>query len=237
MPSITASFGAFSCYMALSDLDKVTDLRDDVQEGIIVAAGGDVATAAAGGGGGGAGRALHGIAYEDIAPTLAKVDAACGGAHLPAMAFFELLAEPIRIVCIWMAFGLLYFGYAHGGPLQMKALEMVRVDAADGDLDASDHKKQAKVDKKGAGALKGSAGGREEAVEVRFTHAEEKRAHRAAIRASQRCKEIWKRLYQPSHVRCAPAGRRASAQRSSRSSSSGCTTVSSSTLPTNAASR
>ena len=165
MPSITNSFGAYSCYLALSDLDTVTDLRDAVAAGDVTAA---------------HSRPVH---YADIAPTLAKVDAACGGAHLPAMAFFELLAEPIRIVCIWMAFGLLYFGYAHGGPLQMRALEMVRVDAADGDLDASDHKKQARVDKKGAKALRGGEGREHDEVEVRFTHAEEERAHRAAIKA------------------------------------------------------
>ena len=44
----------------------------------------------------------------------------------------QLFAEPLRIGVIWFAFGLLACGYAHGGPGQLAALELRRLDAADG---------------------------------------------------------------------------------------------------------
>ena len=46
-----------------------------------------------------------------------------------------LLVEPLRAVCIWTAFGLLVCGYATGGEEKLRALERVRIDAADGRLD------------------------------------------------------------------------------------------------------
>lgn len=58
-------------------------------------------------------------------------------------AFYWLVfAEPVRLLVVWLAFGMLASGYATGGKEELLALEQVRLDAADGSLDDGvDHKK------------------------------------------------------------------------------------------------
>lgn len=38
------------------------------------------------------------------------------------MFFYAALMEPVRILLVWVAFGLLWFGYAHGGKEEILAL-------------------------------------------------------------------------------------------------------------------
>lgn len=49
----------------------------------------------------------------------------------------EFMLEPLRYATIWYCFFLLYTGRAYGGLEQLEALEAVRVDLADGELDGS----------------------------------------------------------------------------------------------------
>ncbi|KAL1507108.1 hypothetical protein AB1Y20_007964 [Prymnesium parvum] len=51
------------------------------------------------------------------------------------MFVYAAVMEPVRIVLVWVAFSLLWFGYAHGGKEEILALENVRQDMADGKLD------------------------------------------------------------------------------------------------------
>ena len=54
---------------------------------------------------------------------------------VPSSVVLDLLAEPLRVGVVWLAYGLLACGHAHGGAAQLAALEMRRLDAADGALD------------------------------------------------------------------------------------------------------
>jgi len=54
---------------------------------------------------------------------------------VPSYVVAELLVEPLRIGVLWLAYGLLACGYAHGGAAQRAALEIRRLDVADGALD------------------------------------------------------------------------------------------------------
>jgi len=83
----------------------------------------------------------------------------------------EVYAEPARILTVWLAYALLRFGYARGGYTQLKVLEHVRTDAADGTLDGTGRREAKQQDLTG------------ESVEVRFTATEERMARRAALHA------------------------------------------------------
>ena len=48
---------------------------------------------------------------------------------------WEIAMEPVRLLFVWWAFGLLWCGHASGGLEEVMALEEVRIDAADGTLD------------------------------------------------------------------------------------------------------
>ena len=50
---------------------------------------------------------------------------------------FEIACEPLRVIVVWAAFALLWCGHARGGREEIIALETVRIDAADGELDGS----------------------------------------------------------------------------------------------------
>ena len=54
---------------------------------------------------------------------------------VPSYIVAELLVEPLRVGVVWLAYGLLACGHAHGGAAQRAALEMRRLDVADGALD------------------------------------------------------------------------------------------------------
>ena len=43
--------------------------------------------------------------------------------HMPSFIVAELLVEPLRIGVVWLAYGLLACGHAHGGAAQLAALE------------------------------------------------------------------------------------------------------------------
>jgi hypothetical protein len=65
------------------------------------------------------------------------VDLICSG-FAPAstpLARLTLALEPLRLLTAWAAFVLCVSGYARGGEEQLKALEEIRLDAADGTLD------------------------------------------------------------------------------------------------------
>lgn len=51
--------------------------------------------------------------------------------------WIEVMVEPVRILLIWTAFVLLKTGFARGGKNEIRALEKVRIDAADGSLDGT----------------------------------------------------------------------------------------------------
>ena len=65
---------------------------------------------------------------------------------------FEIACEPLRLVVVWAAFALLWCGHARGGREEIVALETVRIDAADGDLDGTRD-----IDKLRAAESKGEA--------------------------------------------------------------------------------
>ena len=62
-------------------------------------------------------------------------DCATGAPGTHSTFIYEIVVEPIRIVILWLAFALLACGYARGGREELFALEAVRIDAADGQLD------------------------------------------------------------------------------------------------------
>ena len=61
----------------------------------------------------------------------------CLDSQPSAAPLFPLIValEILRVVLVWTAFGLLASGYAYGGEEEIHALEYVRLDAADGEID------------------------------------------------------------------------------------------------------
>ena len=60
---------------------------------------------------------------------------ATGAPGTDADFYYLCMVEPVRLLVVWLAFTLLASGYAKGGKEEILALEQVRLDAADGQLD------------------------------------------------------------------------------------------------------
>ena len=107
-------------------------------------------------------------------PTGTETSAVVGCDAMPTPFVWELFAEPLRIGVVWLAFGLLACGHAHGGRAQLKALELRRIDAADGMLDGAMAASLSRRNKRRASVAADAANP---------TATEMATAHRAALRA------------------------------------------------------
>ena len=63
------------------------------------------------------------------------VTTAPGTWPFPALVRLHLALRPLQLIFTWIAFALLFFGYARGGQKVIQIYEFVRLDAADGVLD------------------------------------------------------------------------------------------------------
>lgn len=101
---------------------------------------------------------------------------------VPAYVVAELLVEPLRVGVVWLAYGLLACGHAHGGAAQRAALEMRRLDVADGALDGVMSGRSGSG-RAGSGTSNGggTSGGRSKGISI--SKSQMRSAHRAALNA------------------------------------------------------
>jgi hypothetical protein len=79
-------------------------------------------------------QAVASASFVGASPDFSPCSEVSPGSNDPSFKYL-CYAEPVRIVIVWVAFGILWSGHAWGGKKEIQALEMVRTDLADGALD------------------------------------------------------------------------------------------------------